>query len=196
MSDIWLTDGTPRGTRRIAGGSAALFFRGTLMSLEVDLMAVRPCALGLSACDVDDDGDGFSTEIEVATGSRWWEEDSTPLGPDGGGPAGDLEVSEASFRVTGFKLGADVLRVEGTLPVRAGFEPEGASVTIDAGGVIRTLSLDRRGRAREGDADFRLRVRRRHGAVLADPGVDLLVSGPPREPASDSLPTRGSGSPR
>jgi ELWxxDGT repeat protein len=175
---LWLTDGTAEGTRRLGSCSEHVPFRGTVLGFHLDgsVDAFVPCGLGLSACDVDDDGDGFSTELEVAAGTRWSEADSTPLGPGGGGPAGDLEIGDAEFAVTGYQLDADVLRIEGTLPVRAGFAAEGERIIVDAGGAIRTLTLDRRGRAREGDADFRLRLRRRGGAVREDPTARFTFS--------------------
>ncbi|MCU0726451.1 MAG: hypothetical protein MUE73_11785, partial [Planctomycetes bacterium] len=111
----------------------------------------------------------FSTEIEIATGTRWWDAGSTPLGPEGGGPEGDLDIRKMEFSLTAWVLDADELRIEGTLPVRAGFVPAGARIVFDVAGAVRTFTIDRRGRAREGDTDFRLRLRRRRGVARENP---------------------------
>lgn len=176
---MWRTDGTEAGTEALRVEAIfPLFWRGTIYFSGWGpwaLLRATPAGLGLSSSLIDDDGDGFSTELEIALDSPWWDGGATPLGPGGGGPPREFTVRAASFALDGWKPAADRLTLEGTLPVPADFEAAGASVVLDGGGVLRTLTLDARGRARSGEDDFRLHLRRRRGAVLEDPAAPFRL---------------------
>ncbi len=170
------TDGTASGTmpcnqlyvRRVWKGGL-LVGAGDLFGAYGPLYRFSYGQAGLSESDADDDGDGFSTELEDAVGSAWWDAASTPLGPPPAPATLPLAARRVSLHVSARIDDTDSLLLEGSLPVPAGFEPEGRTVTVDAGGLIRTFTLDARGRARgEGKEEFRLTFRRRKGVVRED----------------------------
>ncbi len=158
----WITDGTAEGTREISDWNAPLLWKGSVFWTGESPRRLLTVAgdLGRSRSDLDEDEDSFSTELELALGSRWWDGASTPLGPGGGGEVKALAVEDAGFRLTGWKAARDGLHVAARLQVDPDLRREGASLTVDAGGVIRTFTLDRRGRGRSGDARVRLRFDR------------------------------------
>lgn len=65
------------------------------------------------------------------------------------------------------KEGRDGLVLEGEIPVDAGFDPAGKSLSVDVGGIARSFTLDAKGRGTAADGVAALAVRRTKGTVPA-----------------------------
>jgi hypothetical protein len=92
--------------------------------------------------DPDDDNDGFPDFLEIEMGTNPQDATSTPLG---GAPAGTLQaltVSKLGFALNFAKSNLDTLTMTGTLPVPAGFQPNGVPLIVDVGGVVKVFTLD------------------------------------------------------
>jgi hypothetical protein len=133
----------------------------------------------LSAFDVGGDGnaafaaltpDAGTTNfcsVDLATGR------ATLVGPVGAGltlramaviPSRTLAVDHAVLRFDYRKPGKDKFTVRGTVPALEG-ETTGVVVTADVGGATQSFTLDRKGRAREGDDTFALVGKPRNGRI-------------------------------
>ncbi len=121
------------------------------------------------AARVDTDGDRYPDEFEVRSGTAVDDASSRP-GEDISAGATPLAVRRLSVTLDAKKPLRDRLAVRGTLPVNPAFSPEGQRVVVSVGGVFRAFTLDRRGRAAtETKEVFRLRVKRKKGAIVPGP---------------------------
>ena len=114
----------------------------------------------------DEDGDGFSDEIEVALGTSSSNNASTPNGGATVTPL-PLSVKKLSISLDFAHTLRDSVSVSGTLQVAAGFSPAGQEVVLDVGGVVRRFALDRRGKSSPGLSSFRIQIKSRKGVVAA-----------------------------
>jgi hypothetical protein len=136
------------------------------------------------AARVDTDGDGYPDEFESARGTSPADAASIP-GDDIGGGAPTLVVTSLRLTLRSGRASTDEVALAGRLPVAAGFEPLGAHVVASVAGVVREFVLDANGRSVEradskgvGGPAFRLRLRRRKGAVVGeDVRFDLRLTG-------------------
>ncbi|HYG73908.1 MAG TPA: putative Ig domain-containing protein, partial [Planctomycetota bacterium] len=98
------------------------------------------------APNVDTDGDGFPDELEIALGTDPLSPASTPFR---GAPANadpfHLAAPKLSVKMDFTALEKDSLTLTGSLPLPGGFTAPGQRMVVDIGGVIRSVTLDRRG---------------------------------------------------
>jgi uncharacterized protein YkwD len=125
----------------------------------------------------DTDGDGFCDELETALGTSPYVSGDTPFG---GAPAASQPLSVPKLKISlNFATPErDAVTFAARLPVPEGFSPEGRRVVLDIGGVIRDVTLDAKGRAVLGTAEFvRLKLRKAKGAVPAqDARLTVTIS--------------------
>ena len=116
----------------------------------------------------DTDGDGFSDAFEFAVGSDPSNAASTPTGqPVSAATLQTLTLSRPSIRLNFGRANADAITFSGTLPIPAGFNPNGAKIDFDVGGVVKTLALSPKGVVKIGNDSVKLSIRTKKGAMLA-----------------------------
>ena len=193
--EVWTSDGTGDGTRLVAdlepgpGSSGPRWFAlaGTTPAESYVILSAFTTggswgiwsipfwALGASASVLDADDDGFSDELETAAGSDPGNATSTPLSA----PAGDLDpltVTKKSVKLVFNATGKDTASLSGTIPVPGGFEPEGATVLADVGGVVRTFTLDAKGKSTPRDpTSFSVKLKVTGGVAVANPAAKFTL---------------------
>lgn len=137
---------------------------------------------------LDTDNDGFPDELELALGTSPTDASSTPLGPVY--TTNTLAFGNVSIRLNFARGGADSLSFQGSLPVKAGMSLDGQPVVVDAGGVIQTFTLDKRGSGVAGSNRFKLNARTRQGTVLYDATAKFTAKFP-RGAFADQLEDEG-----
>ncbi len=187
--ELWRTDGTEPGTWLVAdvfagpGSStpAHLCWAGAhvFFSAWDDTAGREPWSIAIEACGVtlerlDSDGDGASDRLEELAGTSPWDDADSPVIDDD--PAA---LRERSGRITlNFRRpNRDTVGMGGFVSVPAGFDPEGAVVLADIGGVTRRFVLDKHGRSTpRGKSSFTVTLKRRRGVVLANPAARFSLS--------------------
>lgn len=86
-----------------------------------------------------------------------------------------LTLTRVLIRLPFGTLTGDTALVTGALALASGFEPAGATLALDLGGVVRTFTLDSRGRGRSGADRVRLRLPRA-GRREGDPPKATFVA--------------------
>ncbi|MFN8642288.1 MAG: hypothetical protein U0802_11770 [Candidatus Binatia bacterium] len=76
-------------------------------------------------------------------------------------------MKKLSIKLSFASVGNDAIKLTGTLPIPNGFPVDGARVVVDVGGVIKSFTLDAKGKAAVGDDKVALAVRAKGGVVLA-----------------------------
>lgn len=104
----------------------------------------------------DSDSDGFSDELEEALGTSATDPNSTPFGGKPAGTPQALSVRKLNIRLNFAKPDSDSLQFQGTLPLPAGFNPDGKEAVINVGGVIKRFTLNAKGASPRGDSTFKL----------------------------------------
>ena len=116
----------------------------------------------------DTDGDGFSDAFEIALGSDPGNAASTPTGrPVSAATLQTLTLARPSIRLYFARANADTIAFSGTLPIPAGFNPEGAKIEFDIGSVVKTLMLGPKGAVKSGNDSVKIAIRTKKGAVFA-----------------------------
>jgi hypothetical protein len=111
----------------------------------------------LSILDVNDtDGDGFPNAVETVLGSDPNLASSTPFGGAPAPVAIALTLTSVQIKLNFAKSSSDMVVVKGTLAVPAGFSTAGVVVTLDVGGVVKSFTLDEKGKAKSGNDSFAL----------------------------------------
>ena len=128
----------------------------------------------------DTDGDGFSDEIETALATDPSNAASVPVEAPTGPPSA-LTISGLSARLNFRHVRGDSLTVTGSLTLPGGFLAAGSAVVLNAGGVVRSYVLNRKGRPKRtrnelfrlsSDGRFVWRLQRATlKAALADEGL-------------------------
>ncbi|MCY3021676.1 MAG: hypothetical protein NTW87_21910 [Planctomycetota bacterium] len=123
----------------------------------------------VSNTKTDTDGDGFPDEVESYMDSSSTSANSTPFGGSSAGTWQQLILTKMSAKLnfTG-RVDGDSISLSGTLPVPANFVVANQQVILDVGGVMRTFTLDLKGRSTPKGVDtFQIRVKSTKGTVLA-----------------------------
>jgi hypothetical protein len=76
-------------------------------------------------------------------------------------------VSKLGITLNFAKPSFDSITFRGTLAVPAGFSAAGATLEVSIGGVVKTFTLDAKGKAKVGNDRAQLTVKRKKGVVLA-----------------------------
>lgn len=76
-------------------------------------------------------------------------------------------VSKLGIKVNFAKPSVDSIALKGTLAVPADFAVAGATLEVSIGGVVKTFTLDAKGKAKVGDDKAQLTVKAKKGVVLA-----------------------------
>jgi hypothetical protein len=76
-------------------------------------------------------------------------------------------VSKLAIKLSFKKPSADSISLKGTLAVPAGFSAAGATLEVSIGGVVKTFTLDAKGKATVGTDKVKLKVKAKKGVVLA-----------------------------
>ncbi len=63
-------------------------------------------------------------------------------------PAQALTIKKLSIKLNFAKPSSDSIQLQGTLEVPSDFDPAGATVVVDVGGVIRSFTLDEKGKSK------------------------------------------------
>jgi hypothetical protein len=114
----------------------------------------------------DSDGDGFSDDFETAVGTNPNNPNDSPTG--GGAPAvAKLTQSKLKIALNFSKSASDSLSFAGTLPIAAAFSPQGKTAIIDVGGIIKSVTLDAKGKAPKGTTAFSVGIKSNKGVVAA-----------------------------
>ncbi len=113
----------------------------------------------------DSDGDGFPDALEIALGTNPLSAADTPFGGAPAGPLQPLSVGKLSIALNFKRTNADSLMLEGTVAIPAGFAPLGQTVVVDVGGVVRSFTLDKTGKASHGSDSFQFTLKK--GAATA-----------------------------
>jgi len=127
---------------------------------------------------VDDDGDGFPSEVEQALGSSPTDFTNTPFGMAPVPPAAkSLTISKMAISLSfspKTPTGKDSLAVAGLLPISSGFSPAGQHVIVDVGGVVKSWVLDAKGKGTGGSKNDKFSVgfkaAKKGGVVAAQNG--------------------------
>ncbi len=123
-------------------------------------------AVAIVGSGPDSDGDGFSNAFETAVGSDPNNAASTPTGlPVDPGSVKALIISKASIKLNFAKGFADRISFSGTLDIPEGYNPNGANVYFDAGGVSKGLTLTARGSAVNGSDSVKIAIKKSKGVV-------------------------------
>jgi hypothetical protein len=117
--------------------------------------------------DTDNDGDGYSDNIEIAAGSDPFSYNARPNG------AAAITALPAELKVTRFAIAlnfksphADSMTLAGVLPVPAGFLMAQQKVIVEIAGVVRIFTLDAHGRSRDSLPDkFRISAKFARGKI-------------------------------
>jgi predicted esterase len=109
--------------------------------------------------DPDADNDGFTNAEEIANGTNPFDATSLPAGAGTGGTPSALTVTNLRAVLNFASPGHDELQVSGTVQLPAGYNPAGAGVTVDVGGVTKTFVLDAKGKAKSGSDSFGLKLK-------------------------------------
>lgn len=121
----------------------------------------------VSNSTVDTDGDGFVDEIEDGLGTSSTNAGDTPFNDQPAGTPETLDVLKARIKINFAIAGKDLILVQGTLAVPAGFSVAGAQVTVDVGGVVKTFTLDEKGRSPRANDTFKIKIKAKKGVVEA-----------------------------
>jgi hypothetical protein len=78
-----------------------------------------------------------------------------------------LNVKKALIRLKFNAAGKDAVVIQGTLPISAGFIVAGKTVIVDIGGIKQEFGLNAKGQANGASERFRLQIKRKKGAVVA-----------------------------
>ncbi len=119
----------------------------------------------------DMDGDGFPNELEEALGFSSVDPAATPFGGTTISSTQVLGVEKFKLKLSFRKADAGSVSISGTLPVRAGFAPEGEKVDLFVGGYAESFILSKKGKAATETGRFKMRIRRRRGEVIAQESV-------------------------
>lgn len=126
----------------------------------------------------DSDGDGFSDSFEAAVGT----DPSNPASTPTGGSITETGVQALSLTKSSIKLnfskpaGNDSISFSGTVVIPAKFNPNGSIAYFFAGGVIKKLTLNARGRGISGGDSVKVSLKFYRGVVLADSAAKYRVS--------------------
>ncbi|MCY3018671.1 MAG: PKD domain-containing protein [Planctomycetota bacterium] len=123
---------------------------------------------GVLPGDTDSDGDGFSDQIETQLGSNPDDASDTPGGATKPTAAGKLSVSKLGIRLNFAKPeGNDSIALSGLLLIPDGFTVAGQTAIVDIGGVVKSFTLNGKGKSPKGSDSFAVGVKaRRTGTPL------------------------------
>jgi len=153
-SHVYVAPGTYTATVTISDG-----FNSTTGSVSVTVNAAVP----IVGSGPDSDGDGFSDAIETAGGSDPHLISSTPTGnPITVAGLQPLTITKVSIKLNFAKPVSDSISFSGTVAIPAGFNPVGAKVLIDSGGVAKSVTLNAKG-----NDSVKITVKAKKGVVLA-----------------------------
>ncbi len=122
---------------------------------------------GLIGEGLDSDGDGFSDSFEVFAGTDPASAASNPVGKIVTNTMiGTLTISKSQIKLNFLKPGSDSITLSGMVDVPNGFMP--GDVLIDAGGVLKKLTLSHKGSAHVGGDSFKMSLKSK-GTVTSIP---------------------------
>jgi hypothetical protein len=101
--------------------------------------------------DADSDGDGFSDQIETALGSSPTNANDRPAALAVAEKTGVLSVRKLRIRLNFARPANDSIALNGLLAIPDGFGAAGQTVIVDVGGVVRSVTLDAKGRSPKGN---------------------------------------------
>ncbi len=110
----------------------------------------------------DSDGDGVSDGIETTLGTSPTDPLSTPYS----GPVLPLTVLKAGIKLNFASVSADGLSASGTLHIPKGYSPLKNQVALVVGSVVRSWTLDAKGKGKTRDSSFKLMIKTKKKVVL------------------------------
>jgi len=137
---------------------------GVLATVQVTVYA----AAAIVGSGPDSDGDGFADAFETAVGTDPNSAASTPTGTAITAAALQaLTMSTSSIKLNFAKTGSDTISFAGQLLVPMGFNPNGAKVYFDVGGVAKVLILNVKGSAKNGGDSVKVSINAKNSVVAA-----------------------------
>lgn len=117
----------------------------------------------------DTDKDGYPDELELFTGTQ-------PAAADAA-PAAAAFDAKAKFalKLNFSKPGKDTLSLSWTQTVASGFQLSGRVISIDAGGVMASFTLDSKGKAKNDSGTCQIRGKFKNGAAAADQTAKFTI---------------------
>jgi ELWxxDGT repeat protein len=106
---------------------------------------------GVSATSIDSDEDGFPDELETALG---FDPNNPASGPFGGSKAGapqPFTLAKLAVKLNFAKANSDQIAFSGTVPVGVDVNYAGQTFIIDVGGVVKSFTLDEKGKSPKGN---------------------------------------------
>ena len=115
----------------------------------------------------DSDGDGFSDAFEAAAGTDPINATSTPTGKSiTASTLQPLTLTRAAIKLNFARTaGSDTIQFSGSVSIPAGFNPDGAKVYFDVGGVAKSFTLNAKGMAKDGNDAVKFAIKAKQGSV-------------------------------
>jgi ELWxxDGT repeat protein len=135
------------GTPTMAGRYSVTLNADNGAGTDIKTLTIVIPGNGTSISGVDSDGDGFSDELETFLGTNPNDGASTPLGGSVGLPVVPT-IDKIQILLNFAKQNSDSASVAGTLALADGFNFSGQTITFDIGGVLKTFTLDAKGKAK------------------------------------------------
>lgn len=144
-----------RAAVELASGEIVLYPCWTVaVPADLDIAVMRQQAPAQPPTDPSDtDGDGFANELETALGTNPNDAASTPFGGSPAGTPQDLVIGKMQIKLDFAKANNDRINIQGTLPVADGFNFANQVVVFDVGGVVKSFTLDAKGKSPSGAND-------------------------------------------
>jgi len=118
-------------------------------------------AAGAAPPDADTDGDGVSDELEIALGTDPFDANSVPA-VNAKAPL-PLNIKKLGISLNFAIGGRDGIALSGVLPIPAGFVFAGQKIGIEVGGVVRSFTLNAKGKAKVGTNSFAIGIKPKLG---------------------------------
>ncbi len=121
---------------------------------------------------IDSDADVYPDDLEIALGTELDDGGSRPAS----GGTGTLVPGSARIALNFAKSSRDKAALRALVAVPEGFDPAGRTLSVYLGGVVRTFTLDAKGKGADGSSKVRLVVKKSKGIVPAqDARLELVL---------------------
>ena len=148
----YATDGTYTATVTVSDSNGNTVTSSVTIEVAAPLVGTGP----------DCDGDGVSDGVETVLGTSPNDPLSTPFI----GPFLPLNIQKVGIKLNFAKLSSDGLTVSGTLHIPKGYSPLKNQVALVVSDVVRSWTLDAKGRGKTSDSSFKLMIKTKKKVVL------------------------------
>ena len=138
---------------------------GVASVIRTVLVTVNP-AIPVIGYGPDSDGDGFSDTIETANSFNSLDYSSTPFANVPVISPAFLNLAKPTISLNFSTPARDSITFSGTLPVPGGFSPDGKSVFVAVGNVLKSFLLNGKAMAKVGGDSIKITIKSTRGTVL------------------------------